>query len=138
MIKPNPFLVNARLTNGMYSKMVKNLYVGSNEEPLYIGETAQGLFTMPKSARDILVHAQFTLEPNSDTLKLDVEEFAKMTNKTIQTVYRGLRWLLGNRILQKKKMDTYWVNPFEMFRGDLVKFLEEQYPHTLEEFKQNT
>ncbi len=89
------------------------------------------IFTLNRFARDIYLYMQCNLGEDQDTIKLDMEKICEVAGISKNSYYEGITDLKNNSIVSVYKTNTYWVNPFILFRGDRLAYYQEQCPECI-------
>jgi len=86
------------------------------------------LFSMNRYARDIYLYMQANIGEDQDTIKLDSEKICEVCDMGRDSYYKGIDDLKTNSIITVFKANTFWINPFILFRGDRLAYYTEQCP----------
>lgn len=86
------------------------------------------LFSMNRYARDIYLYIQANLGEDQDTIKLDSEKICEVCDMGRDSYYKGIDDLKSNSIITIFKANSFWINPFILFRGDRLAYYTEQCP----------
>ena len=58
----------------------------------------------------------------SDTIVLNVNKISKFTGyRNKSSIYSGIRWLVDNQFIAKKRGETYWINFHFFYKGNRLK-----------------
>jgi len=127
---------NTMLFKGNMTKMTwENLVEVQKKVTIYkTGNNQQYtnyIFSLNRFARDIYLWIQCNIGENQDTIKLDMEKLLPVLGISKNSYYDGIDGLKTNSVICSMKTNTYWINPFILFRGDRLAYYQEQCPECI-------
>lgn len=112
-----------------YSKQIDSYYTERDDSTkVFHNNTIETVIfsnELKSSGRDLLLYIFYNLGRNKDWIKLKADEVVPIVGFTKPTFYSAITQLTTANIIQKKKMNQYWINPKYIFNGDRIKYFKE-------------
>jgi len=147
-IKINPFLSNKEfhiklvqiyhtkyIGSGPYMEEVTRKYPVEEQQKVSmykIGNNTEFctyLFkVLSQSGRNLFLYIMATIGTEKDTINLNTEKMCNEMGISRNTAAGARDDLKDNGVIVHDKGNVWWVNPFFIFRGDRIKYYQEQCP----------
>ena len=86
-------------------------------------EIFQKLMRLKPRGLKVFLYIQYKLGKNSDRIMLPIKKVSEYTEQSQTTCIQGINDLVEIGLIAKKNRSTYWVNIAHLFKGDLMRFL---------------
>lgn len=97
---------------------------------LYQSDTTSAIiYQLDGNGKTMFLYVQCNLKKDSDVIKITFEDYSKFSGFTsTKTFYSAINQLMGGGVIQRKKANSFWVNPMVMFNGNRL----EKYPNNVD------
>lgn len=84
-----------------------------------------------QAGRNLFLYMLSAIGENQDIINLNTEKLTKIMGVSRNTHQAAKDNLRDNGIITLYKKDEYWVNPFFIFRGDRIKYYQDECPECI-------
>jgi hypothetical protein len=83
------------------------------------------------STRDLFLYILINLEKDVDVVQLNQKEIYNKTGISKTSFYSAIKQLKEMCIIADKEKNSYWVNPYYIFKGNRLAFYQKNYPKAI-------